>query len=79
MRNPKSQTGYVDDIADCRSSKRLRRYLWEAMVRFGDMDATPDDDGLSFTPRFALLTVASQPADTRKPHAYQQEASMLAR
>lgn len=72
--SPRSQNGYVRYVDECRNSKRLRHVLWEAMVRFGDMDAPPDDNGLDFTPRFATLDVKGQPADTRKPHAYQQEA-----
>jgi hypothetical protein len=74
MGSPRSQGGFVRYIDECRNTKRLRHALWEAMVRFGDMDAPPDDNGRDFTPRFATLEVKSQPVDPRQPHPYQREA-----
>ena len=76
MRNPRSQQGYARYIADCRNSKRLRQYIYEAMLRFGDVDRDPGDAEatLDFTRRFAILPTRTQAADPRKPHAYQLEA-----
>ena len=44
MSNPRSPRGYAQYIRDCRNSKSVRRYLLDAMLRFGDMDRSPDDD-----------------------------------
>ncbi len=38
MGRPRSQRGYVGYIKKCRNSKRLRQYLCEAMIRYGDQD-----------------------------------------
>ncbi|MCA9632069.1 MAG: DEAD/DEAH box helicase [Myxococcales bacterium] len=75
MSNPRSPRGYAQYIRDCRNSKSVRRYLLDAMLRFGDMDRSPDDDsGFEFTPRFAILSPNQQPPDGRRPHRYQLEA-----
>src|SRR5688572_12133861 len=75
MREPSSPAGYVNYIRDCRNSKRLRQYLLEAMLKFGDRDRTPNEEvTLDLTPRFAVLTPDKQPLDSRRPHRYQTEA-----
>jgi hypothetical protein len=57
MRQPRSQAGYVNYVRDCRNSQRLRQYLLEAMLPFGDHDHTPGQEAaLDFTPRFPVLT-----------------------
>lgn len=72
MRNARSQNGYVKYIAECRNSKRLRQYISEAMLRFGDVDRVGDAEAVAdFVPRFATLRVRDQPRDPRRPHAYQ--------
>ena len=76
MGAPRAQSGYVAYIGKCRNSKRLRQYLLEAMLRFGDRDRVLDEDDVEFdfVPRFSILTPAKQPADGRSPHSYQVEA-----
>jgi superfamily II DNA or RNA helicase len=46
------------------------------MLKFGDADNDAEEagEGVEFTRRFAILTVASQAGDPRTPHAYQLEA-----
>jgi len=73
--SPRSQTDYVRYVAECRNSPRLRQYLLESMLRFGD--AAPEEgrtDGLEFTPRFAILEPARQQPDSRTPRTDQREA-----
>lgn len=76
--NPRSQQGYVKYIEACRNSKRIREYLLEAMLRFGDADhvGTAGDDDPTHSPRFAILSVQQQQShsDSRKPHDYQKQA-----
>ncbi len=76
MRNPRSPQGYARYVEDCRNSKRVRDYLLEALLRYGDADSSGDEGAgdVSFTPRFAILEVGKQTTDGRKPHAYQEEA-----
>ncbi len=72
---PRTQRGYVGFLRDARNSGSLRREICDAMLRFGDMDrqdGEPDDP--DFTPRLAILDVAAQPDDPRRPHDYQREA-----
>lgn len=74
-RSPGSLAEAARYVDRCRNSTRLRRYLLDALVRFGDLDrATEEDGGAEFLPRFALLKPSSQQPDERKPHDYQRQA-----
>ncbi len=76
MGSPRSQNGYVRYVDKTRRSKTLVHVLLDALLRFGDADREGDDDGGddSFVRRFAVLDVATQPADPREPHDYQRDA-----
>ena len=75
MGAPKTQKAFVRYIDKCRNSKRLRQYICEAMLRFGDKDRDPEaETALDFVPRFAILQPSEQESDSRRPHGYQREA-----
>lgn len=73
MGRPRSQRGYVGYIKKCRNSKRLRQYLWEAMIRYGDQD-NQEEGVYDFIPRFTTVTPNDQPENPTHPHSYQTEA-----
>ena len=73
MGSPRSTSGYLQYISGTRRSKTLRATLRDAMIRFGDRDRVQTDDATddSFVPRFAVLDVAKQAPDLRKPFPHQ--------
>jgi hypothetical protein len=73
--SPRSTSGYLGYIEKTRNCKTLRTALCDALLRYGDRDRNEDDpEDDSFVPRFAVLDIAKQVADPRKPHDYQTEA-----
>lgn len=76
MNIPRSQKGYLEYIRKCRNENSIQTLLAEAMIRYGDMDRDSEAEPRpsDYVPRFAVLAVADQPKDPRKPHPYQQEA-----
>lgn len=75
MGSPSTREECVQYIKKCRNSKSLRRYVCEAMLRFGDKDRDPEaDTALDFVPRFAILQPTQQGSDERKPHPHQLDA-----
>ena len=73
MGRPRSQRGYVGYIKKCRNSKRLRQYLCEAMIRYGDQD-NQAEGVFDYIPRFVVLNPGDQPENPTRPHSYQAEA-----
>jgi hypothetical protein len=75
MGSPRSTSGYLAYIERTRNCKTLRTALCDALLRYGDRDRNEDDaEDDSFVPRFAVLDIAKQSIDSRKPHDYQTEA-----
>ncbi|KIG17736.1 DNA helicase [Enhygromyxa salina] len=74
--SPRSKSGYLEYISKTRRSKTFRATLRAAMIQFGDRASIDADDVMddSFVPRFAVLDIAKQVPDQRKPFRHQVAA-----
>lgn len=74
-KSPASAADAARYVDSCRNSSRLRRFVLDAMLRFGDQDRKSDaEGGDELVPRFAVLKPASQTPDGREAHDYQRAA-----
>lgn len=74
---PPTHTECLAFIRACRNTKSVQRQLALALQRYGDADRDDENHG-QLDPvavrRFAIVEPKKQAADTRHPHAHQEEA-----